>query len=241
MSNLKLKKAPTYDRQKSSKQPLSRTVTVYLDDEALLTIKEAEQALGAAELRRDAEKSSLARLEAAGATEDAILVATARYSMTYQALEEAQAALQAVMDDLMENHAASFRLVSIGRKRYDRLLLGHPPTEEQNVEHQAELQSDAAFNADTFPPALLQVVCVEPRLELWEWKAIFDWDLLTNEELTIAGDLTPPLGDEHRAEIVERLREAQPEWNMSELVELTQAAIEVCTHRRVVNLGKAYG
>lgn len=238
---LKLKKPPVFDRQKSRKQPITKTVTIYTDDDAVEGLREAEKAVGAAETRRDAFQATLDRTEASGANEEGLLAVRTRFQLAQDELDQATAALQAVLDDLMDHHAASFTVRSRGRKVYELLLLEHPPTEEQNAEHQVEFGANASYNSDTFPAALLHAVCVEPQLELWEWKAFFDWDTLTDEELLEALRAASVGWEGDRKASIAALRRGQPEWNTSELVELTQAAIEVCTHRRVVNLGKAYG
>ncbi len=242
MPNLKLKKAPTYDRKKSQKLPITKTVTVFTDDGAVEGLREAEKTLQAALTRRDSLQATLDRTEASGATVDGLLALNARVGVAQEEVDAAEAAVQAALDEIMENHAVSFTLRSKGRKVYDRLILEHPPTEAQIKDHADEGLGECPYNADTFPPALLQAVCIEPVLELWEWKAFFDWDSLTDEELELAAqEVLESAGVIDRAKVIESLRETQPEWNTSELVELTQAAIEVSTHRRVVNLGKAYG
>jgi hypothetical protein len=235
----KLKRPPVYDRQRSSKKPLSREVTVFLDDEAVVGLTKAHEGLAAAEARREALDIVLARREADGASLERLAETTDALTEAAAEVTQAQEVVQSAYDDLMEHHAATFKLVSIGRKRYDALVLQHPPTEGQNAENQTEFGTNAPYNVDTFPPALLEQVCIDPIMALWEWKALFDWNLLTDEELTLAYDQWVP--GQERELAIQILRERQPEWNTSELVELTTAAIEVCTHRRVVSLGKAYG
>lgn len=60
---------------------------------------------------------------------------------------------------------------AIGALEYDKIVSKHPPTSEQRVE-------GASFNIDTFGPALIAKVCVDPELsetdarEIWnspEW------------------------------------------------------------------------
>jgi hypothetical protein len=56
---------------------------------------------------------------------------------------------------------------AIGMREYDKLVAKHPPKAEQRAE-------GASFNIDTFAPALIAAVCVEPEMteedakEIWE-------------------------------------------------------------------------
>ena len=56
---------------------------------------------------------------------------------------------------------------AIGSSEYDRLLTKHPPTIEQKAEN-------ASYNINTFGPALLAHVCVEPEISGAEWKELWD-------------------------------------------------------------------
>ena len=55
---------------------------------------------------------------------------------------------------------------SIGARDYDRLLAKHPPTTEQRAEGNS-------YNINTFGPALLAMVCIDPEMsaeqagEIW--------------------------------------------------------------------------
>lgn len=60
---------------------------------------------------------------------------------------------------------------AIGAREYDRLLGEHPPNAKQKMEGQT-------YNMDTFGPALVAAVCVDPDLSEDEAKAIWeseDW------------------------------------------------------------------
>lgn len=66
----------------------------------------------------------------------------------------------------------SFLFRSIGAIEYDRLLTKHKPTTEQRA-------AGAQFNIDTFAPALLSRVSVEPVMDDTEWGEIWnspDWN-----------------------------------------------------------------
>lgn len=65
-----------------------------------------------------------------------------------------------------------FTFKSVGRFRYDELVLANPPTKEQK-------KDKAEFNADTFPPALVAESCVDPEMSLEDAVEIFaspDWN-----------------------------------------------------------------
>jgi hypothetical protein len=91
---------------------------------------------------------------------------------------------RATLEDLMGKKAAreefslpfgptsaqvTFLFVSIGAKRYDTLLNKYPPTTEQRA-------NGATFNADTFAPALLAEVCVEPAIDVAGWTDVWNSD-----------------------------------------------------------------
>lgn len=66
----------------------------------------------------------------------------------------------------------SFLFRAIGAVDYDKLLMKHPPTLEQKADN-------STYNQDTFAPALLARVCVEPVMDEAEWKQIWnsgDWN-----------------------------------------------------------------
>lgn len=56
---------------------------------------------------------------------------------------------------------------AIGAKEYDDLLAKHPPNAKQKVE-------GASYNIDTFAPALIAKVCVDPEMSYEESKSLWD-------------------------------------------------------------------
>lgn len=80
---------------------------------------------------------------------------------TGQEVEEAQAELETVQAEVRET-GLSFKIVSVGRLRWEQLLREHPPTDEQKAEH------DSTFNADTFWPALF-AEAIEGELSPEDW------------------------------------------------------------------------
>jgi hypothetical protein len=63
----------------------------------------------------------------------------------------------------------TFLFVSIGAKRYDVLLAKFPPDTAQRA-------AGATFNSDTFAPALLAEVCVEPAIDAAGWAEVWNSD-----------------------------------------------------------------
>lgn len=61
----------------------------------------------------------------------------------------------------------TFLFRALGAQEYDKLIDKHPPTTEQKLD-------GAAFNIDTFGPALLAEVCIEPEMSFEEFKTIWD-------------------------------------------------------------------
>jgi len=73
---------------------------------------------------------------------------------------------------LTEKDAVTLNLRAIGAQDYDRLVSKHPPTSEQRVE-------GASYNINTFAPALLAAVVVDPEMSSKEWEEIWnspDWN-----------------------------------------------------------------
>jgi len=66
-----------------------------------------------------------------------------------------------------EQNEVTLTYQAIGAKEYDKLVSKHPPTAEQRVD-------GSSFNIDSFAPALIAKVCVEPEMtekdakEIWE-------------------------------------------------------------------------
>lgn len=66
-----------------------------------------------------------------------------------------------------DQHEVTLKYQSIGMREYDRLVSKHPPKPEQRVD-------GASFDIDTFAPALIAAVCVEPELTPGDAKEIWD-------------------------------------------------------------------
>jgi hypothetical protein len=66
----------------------------------------------------------------------------------------------------------TFLFQSIGAAEWDALVAKHPPTKDQRADGEP-------FNPDTFGPALLAMVCVEPALTVEDWTEFWnspDWN-----------------------------------------------------------------
>jgi hypothetical protein len=66
----------------------------------------------------------------------------------------------------------TFLFRSVGAKDWESLVAKHPPTGAQRADGQP-------FNTDTFPPALLAAVCVDPAISEEDWVEIWtspDWN-----------------------------------------------------------------
>ena len=66
-----------------------------------------------------------------------------------------------------ETTEAELTYRAIGANAYDKLVSKHPPTTEQRSE-------GANFNLDTFAPALIAAVCVDPEMTYDDAKEIWD-------------------------------------------------------------------
>lgn len=76
-----------------------------------------------------------------------------------------------VHDEDGEQTEITLKFQSIGARDYDKLVAKHPPKPDQRAE-------GAAFNIDTFAPALIAAVSVEPEMTLQDAQDIWtspDW------------------------------------------------------------------
>lgn len=150
-------KPATLDHLRSAKKPVVKTVVIPLDSELVDRYEKARSELEVLRIRVDANR------ERDGDLIDKLDAAQDRYD-----------ALRAEM----EENSVEFKFHSIGRPAYEALLLQHPPTKEQK-EAARKVGERAAYNADTFPPALLAASSFEPKMELHEaeeiWKSS-DWN-----------------------------------------------------------------
>src|SRR5947209_3430220 len=86
-----------------------------------------------------------------------------------KAKKRAERVLSVVLNEGEE--PVSFLFRALGVTEYDRLITDNPPNKEQ-------LATGAGFNINTFGPALLHKVCIEPELSDAQWREIWnspDW------------------------------------------------------------------
>jgi len=62
-------------------------------------------------------------------------------------------------DDEGRKHEVTLKYQAIGMREYDKLVSKHPPKPDQRAE-------GASFDMDSFAPALIAAVCVEPEMSL---------------------------------------------------------------------------
>lgn len=71
-----------------------------------------------------------------------------------EAHDDVEAELEAAREALAET-TSELVFRSIGREAYDALVIGNPPTDEQNAEHVKQFGIPAPYNSDTFPVELI--------------------------------------------------------------------------------------
>lgn len=163
----------TYDHLKSKKKPQTAKVSLCLDSDLSEEFEEAQRKVREARIRATAsnvDDDTRTRLD--------------------RELEEAEQALEALRP-AVEEATVVFKFKSIGRKKYEELVLAHPPTDEQ-VERSKKFASEAEarngedrlmHNPDTFPVALIAKASVEPKLTEDEVREMWDSDDWTGAEL----------------------------------------------------------
>jgi hypothetical protein len=91
---------------------------------------------------------------------------------TFEMLKSKKRRFREITFLLSEDEPVTMMLVALGSQAYDKLVTKHPPTQDQRIE-------GAAYNVDTFAPALLEAVVTEPQLTTDQWKEIWtssDWN-----------------------------------------------------------------
>lgn len=127
------------------------------------------------------------------------------------AADEAEAEAARANDDAVQS-ADWFVVRSLSPRAYEDLSNAHPPTTDQLKDARRQGMMQLAWNPDTFPDALL-AACVSYE------------DSETGE--------TAQLDDA----FVKEMHESD-DWNAAEIGALVQAAVEVNSVRRVVEVGK---
>jgi hypothetical protein len=146
----------TLDRLKK-KKPARKEVLVVLDDDLTEAFEAADK--------------KVKGLVAAGHKDDSTELVEAK-----AARDEAKAALDEATVTLV--------FQSIGRKAYEELVTGYPPSEEQKTLAKELGEEEPGFHAEEFPPALIAACCVEPKMTVEDAREIFDeWN--TSETMTL--------------------------------------------------------
>lgn len=130
--------------------------------------------------------------------------------------------LKAEFDSVMEaidDNTVVMKFRSPGRKKYEDLLLEHPPTEEQQEQYKAMYgpEARAPYDSDTFGPALVALCCAEPKMTVEQVAILFDGEY-----------------DDEGSEV-------SPPWNGNEILTLFTTAMAVCNSSRVGEMGKDSG
>lgn len=159
------------------KKPVSLRCPVVLDTPALEAYESASE-----EYERAKVLAQVARGEKA--TEEA-----------FRRLTAAEAGLQEAMD-LLSEHVVYLRLRGIGQ-RYDKLILKHPPTEEQEQEAKKEGHPRPTYNVDTLAPELVHACLMEPADMPWDefeefWEECNQGEKLQMWTTALAVNQSPP-------------------------------------------------
>lgn len=83
-----------------------------------------------------------------------------------------------INDEDGERQEVTLKYQAIGSKAYDKLVSQHPPKNEQRAE-------GAAFNIDTFAPALIAACCVEPEMSREDAQGIWDSEEWSRGDLMV--------------------------------------------------------
>lgn len=160
---VKLRRPATHDRLRAKQRPW-QVIEVCLSMDAKRVLDDAERRLAEAQLKQPAHS----------AEKDAQL-ATLRAEV-----DEAKAAVEAETVEML--------FESIGRRRREKLVDAHPPTQED--EEAAEeayalarataerpefvAKQPARYNADGYSLALVAASCVDPKMTEDEWRELTD-------------------------------------------------------------------
>jgi hypothetical protein len=155
----------TWDHLKSRKKPNTQRVLLSLDPDVADRYNDAKSDHNLAKIRVQAQPS-----------ED-----------NFAALDSAFTELEAA-EALLRDNCAEFLLRSIGRRRFEELVLEHQPTPEQREKAKRQ-GGEANWNGDTFPQALVYASLVSPEMTEAEVKEMWnddDWSAAETTELFMA-------------------------------------------------------
>lgn len=153
----------TWEDLKAKKKPNTQKVRIALDPEIAEEFSEAVSRLEIAKIRHNARPND------EGAT---------------QQLLEAQEEVDRLKPLYLEN-STEFVFKAIGRKKYEELVLAHPPTDAQRkqVADMGEDPKQLGWNSDTFPPLIVADSVRSPKMTRTDVKEMWDSDEWNAAEL----------------------------------------------------------
>lgn len=150
-----MSKPRTLDHLRSKKKPYTKRV-------ALICDSELADAFDAVVAERDERYDERRSFDFTGQEYPESLV---------RAIEDVEARYEA-LEPQVEESTEEFVFRGIGRRPYDDLLAGHPPTQTQIESNKAKGLRAPDYNPDSFPPALCAASCVSHEATFDEWKAL---------------------------------------------------------------------
>lgn len=88
---------------------------------------------------------------------------------TFERLRSKKKASKEITIDFGDGEELTLAFEAIGASMYDKLLSKNPPTTEQKAD-------GSIYNINTFGPAILSNVCVDPALDQKQWSEIWHSD-----------------------------------------------------------------
>lgn len=158
----------TWDHMKSQKKRPVRTVTIPLDDELAAAWQDATGRYDLAKMRLEM-----------GIEDDGIK------KQVVEELAAAQARKDEIAEEL-EDNVAIFKVQGMGRRKYEELQndMRFAPTQEQvDYNKKRNPGTTLPWNADTYPPYLIQRCLLEPQMTIAETKELWESDNWTAAEL----------------------------------------------------------
>lgn len=152
----------TYDHLRSQKKAITTKVVISLDNEVADQFSEAQAERERAQIRLRARP------------EDPDVV---------ERHEKAEAEYQRLRA-LMEEESVEFVLRSLGRKKFEKILLAHAPSDEQVKAARSKGLDPPNWNGDTFPVALVAACLVSPELTPEQVQELWDDDNWSGAETT---------------------------------------------------------
>jgi hypothetical protein len=211
----------TFDHLQSKKKPITHRVPVHPDSELVDAYNQAAQAFESMRLTAEAdlERARTRVLRDANAEKDEV-------ARQEEIRQQYLAARKAFEDDTL------YIIVrSCGRKRYDRIVAEHPPTDEDDAQFKELYGTDAKcpYHFDTFAPALVAACAIEPEMTYEQAMSLFEGEYEREPDGTLK------LGPDNEPV------EISPPWNTQEVSTLFGECLAVCNLSHIGTVGKGYG